>query len=90
MYLWHILHRDESELIVKMYQAQGCDINRGDWEQIIQEERINLEFLKLMRKSQRCQKIHSKEQFKKKLTNLLLTISIIWRKIILSQHKLLK
>ena len=40
MYLWHILHRDKRELIVKMYKAQSCDENRGDWVQIIQEERL--------------------------------------------------
>jgi hypothetical protein len=39
MYLWHILSRDTSELIRKIYDAQKCNVNKGDWVQIMQEER---------------------------------------------------
>ena len=31
MYLWHILHREKDELIEKVYEAQKCDTNKGDW-----------------------------------------------------------
>ena len=39
MYLWHVLHRDETELIRKIYSSQKCDKNRGDWVNLIEEER---------------------------------------------------
>ena len=38
MYLWHILHRDDSELIKKIYVTQKLKYNRGDWGEIIEEE----------------------------------------------------
>ena len=38
MYLWHILHRDDSELIKKIYLTQKLKYNRGDWGKIIEEE----------------------------------------------------
>ena len=39
MYLYHLLHRDESELIRKIYESQKLQINKGDWVKIIQEEK---------------------------------------------------
>ena len=39
MYLWHLLHRDKSELISKVYFAQKSECNRGDWCQQIKEEK---------------------------------------------------
>ena len=39
MYLWHILSRDKSGLIRKVYDAQKCNVNRGDWVKIMEEER---------------------------------------------------
>ena len=39
MYLWHILHTDSSELIWKIYQAQKCQSNRGDWFKILNDEK---------------------------------------------------
>ena len=39
MYLWHILHRDTTELISKIYETQKCQTVKGDWAQIIIEER---------------------------------------------------
>ena len=43
MYLWHILHRDSNELIVKIYQTQRYNENRGDWVQNINEEKLRYE-----------------------------------------------
>ena len=40
MYLWHILHRDDTELIKKVFLAQSCKVNKGDWVKIVQEDRI--------------------------------------------------
>ena len=31
MYLWHVLHRDTTELISKIYATQKCQIVKGDW-----------------------------------------------------------
>ena len=39
MYYWHILHRDDSELICKIYTAQTHHANRGDWVKIMNEEK---------------------------------------------------
>ena len=39
MYLWHILSRDTNELIRKIYDAQKCNLNKGDWVQIMLDER---------------------------------------------------
>ena len=39
MYLWHILSRDTNELIRKVYEAQKCNSNRGDWFLIMEEKR---------------------------------------------------
>ena len=60
MYLWHILHRDKSELIRKVYDAQMCNVNRGDWVQIMQEERIKYNVLE----SDESISIMSQEQFR--------------------------
>ena len=45
MYLWHILSRDKKELIKKVYEAQKCNSNKGDWFQIMQEERVKYDLL---------------------------------------------
>ena len=45
MYLWHILHRDKTELIRKVYDAQCCQTNKGDWVEIIQQERVKYDIM---------------------------------------------
>ena len=45
MYLWHIVHRDTDELIWKIYEAQRCKPNKGDWFEILQTERRALNIL---------------------------------------------
>ena len=40
MYLGHLLHRDTSELIIKIYETQKLKTTKGDWFEIIQNERI--------------------------------------------------
>ena len=40
MYLWHLLHRDKNELIRKIYETQKLKTTKGDWFEIIQNERI--------------------------------------------------
>ena len=39
MYLWHILHRDGDELIIKIYTAQKCLSIKGDWTELIEADR---------------------------------------------------
>ena len=43
MYLWHILSREKTELIYKIYFAQKCKSNKGDWVKILDTERDNFE-----------------------------------------------
>ena len=38
MYLWHILSRDKSELIYRIYQAQKLSSSVGDWFRIVQAD----------------------------------------------------
>ena len=40
MYLHHILTRDKTELIFKVYQAQGLIPTRGVWYTMIQNEKV--------------------------------------------------
>ena len=42
MYLWHILSRDESELIHRIYQAQGLSNSVGDWVRLIAADKKEL------------------------------------------------
>jgi hypothetical protein len=42
MYLWHVLHRDTSELIIKEYKIQKCQTVRGDWARIMSEEKFGI------------------------------------------------
>ena len=39
MYLWHVLQRDNKELIRKIYDSQKLETNKGDWCEIIQIEK---------------------------------------------------
>ena len=39
MYLHHILHRDPSELLRKVYEAQKVKSTKYDWYQMIQDEK---------------------------------------------------
>ena len=39
LYLWHILHRDESELVRKVYEVQKIKMTKGDWFEMIQNEK---------------------------------------------------
>ena len=42
MYLWEILHRDESELIHRVYRAQRVSNNIGDWVRLIDQDKSEL------------------------------------------------
>ena len=40
MYLWQLLHRDNDELVCKVYQTQKLTHTRGDWYEITKNERV--------------------------------------------------
>ena len=42
MYLWHVLSRDESELISRVYRAQECNSSRFDWFTQVHSDLIEL------------------------------------------------
>ena len=42
MYLWHILSRDEGELIHRIYQTQRLSNNVGDWVKMIESDKREL------------------------------------------------
>ena len=42
MFLWHILSRNESELIYRVYQSQKISSNRGDWVRMIESDKKEL------------------------------------------------
>ena len=42
MYYWHILHRDEDELIYKFYLAQRYSPSEGDWVHQIRKDMTEL------------------------------------------------
>ena len=41
MYLWHVLHRDTEEIIWKIYEAQKIKSSKGDWFELLKNEREN-------------------------------------------------
>ena len=43
MYLWHVLSRDEDELISRIYAAQTNCNNIGDWVRLMQPDKAELE-----------------------------------------------
>ena len=42
MYLWHVLSRDESELIRRVYETQKAAYNTGDWYGLVENDRQQL------------------------------------------------
>ena len=72
MYLWHVLHRDPDEVINKVYVIQKCNIIKGDWAKIVQEEKIKYA---IMETDETIAKL-SKHKFKKLVKNKLRTHAI--------------
>ena len=42
MFLWHILSRNKSELIYRVYQSQKISSNKGDWFRMIESDKKEL------------------------------------------------
>ena len=72
MYLCHILHRDTNELIFKIYQAQGCYVNRIDWVKMINADKLNYGIIE----SDEDISIITKYQFKKFINDKIKTAAI--------------
>ena len=43
MYLWHILTRNENELIHRAYQTQSISSVKGDWVRLVNSDKAELE-----------------------------------------------
>ena len=43
MYLWHILSRDKTELIRRVYETQKISSNVGDWVRLVESDKIELD-----------------------------------------------
>ena len=43
MYLWHVLHRDKTELINRIYLTQKNQNNIGDWTRLVEADKSELE-----------------------------------------------
>ena len=42
MYLWHVLSREEDELISRVYTAKTNSNNMGDWVRLVQSDKTEL------------------------------------------------
>ena len=42
LYLWHILHTEESELIVRVFNSQKLTPKRGDWIKMVEDDHAKL------------------------------------------------
>ena len=60
MFLWHILQRDKTELIRRIFEAQKISYSNGDWIKLIEEDKKELD---INMTDQEIQNI-SKEKFK--------------------------
>ena len=67
MYLWHILHRDTTELIRKVYDLQKCNFKKGDWVNILQEERMKYDISETDETISKMSKHKFKKIVKKKI-----------------------
>ena len=67
MYLWHVLHRDTDEVINKVYVIQKCNVIKGDWAKILQEEKIKFEIMETDETIEKLSKHKFKNLVKKKL-----------------------
>ena len=60
MYLWHIISRERSELIRKIYETQKISSNTGDWIRLVENDLKDLK-IDIEENEIRC---ISKEKFK--------------------------
>ena len=67
MYLWHILSRDESELINRIYRTQNISSNVGDWLNILSADKLELGITVTDKEIQGVSKNVFKNVVKKKL-----------------------
>ena len=82
MYHWHILRRDNSELIWKVYRAQKLYANRGDWVKLLNEEKAKYG---LLITDQEIMKL-SKEKFKQIVDEKVEKFAINYLKTLAMKH----
>jgi hypothetical protein len=68
MYLWHVLSRDEDELICRIYTAQSNCNNTGDWVRLVQSDKAELGITLTDKEIQGVSKNVFKKFVKKKVT----------------------
>ena len=68
MYLWHVLSRDENELISRVYAAQTNCNNTGDWVRLVQADKAELGIILTDKEIQGVSKNVFKNFVKKKVT----------------------
>ena len=66
MYLWHILSRDETELIRRVYNTQKVGHNTGDWFGMVEQDKEHLGIRMTNREIQGVSKEVFKNYVKKK------------------------
>ena len=69
MYLWHILSRDKTELIRRVYETQKISSNAGDWIRLIEADKIELNITMSDEEIQGASKDMFKTFVKEKVTN---------------------
>ena len=60
MYWWHVVNSNKSEVLYKCYQAQKLNINKGDWIEQLNKDKVELD---LQLTDEQIQSL-SKEKFK--------------------------
>ena len=68
MYLWHVLSRDEDELICRIYTAQSNCNNTGDWVRLVESDKAELGITLTDEEIQGVSKNVFKNYVKKKVT----------------------
>ena len=69
MYLWHILSRDKTELIRRVYETQKISSNAGDWIRLVEADKSELNITMSDEEIQGVSKDMFKTFVKEKVTN---------------------
>ena len=67
MYYWHIIHQSENELIRKVYDVQGAVYTKGDWFQMMKNEKEKYDILSTDEEVSKMTKYRFKKLIEKKV-----------------------
>ena len=67
MYYWHIIHQSENELIRKVYDVQGAVYTKGDWFQMMKNEKEKYDILSTDEEVSKMTKYRFKKLVEKKV-----------------------